>query len=37
VAGLFAGGGAGPLSRITGRIGAEDILDLVFASFCIGK
>ena len=25
------------LHRIAGRIGAEDILDLVFASFCIGK
>jgi tRNA modification GTPase len=25
------------LSRIAGRIGAEDVLDLVFASFCIGK
>ena len=25
------------LERITGRIGAEDILDLIFASFCIGK
>ena len=25
------------LERITGRIGAEDVLDLVFASFCIGK
>lgn len=28
---------AGALSRVTGRIGAEDVLDLVFASFCIGK
>lgn len=25
------------LDRITGRIGAEDVLDRVFASFCIGK
>jgi tRNA modification GTPase len=25
------------LMRVAGRIGAEDILDLVFASFCIGK
>ncbi|MFI4936692.1 MAG: tRNA uridine-5-carboxymethylaminomethyl(34) synthesis GTPase MnmE [Caulobacterales bacterium] len=25
------------LGRITGRIGAEDILDHIFASFCIGK
>ena len=25
------------LERITGRIGAEDILDVIFASFCIGK
>jgi tRNA modification GTPase len=25
------------LSRVTGRIGAEDVLDVVFASFCIGK
>ena len=25
------------LSRITGEVGAEDVLDLVFASFCIGK
>jgi tRNA modification GTPase len=25
------------LERITGRIGAEDVLDVVFASFCIGK
>ncbi len=25
------------LMRISGRIGAEDVLDLVFASFCIGK
>jgi tRNA modification GTPase len=28
---------ASALSRVTGRIGAEDVLDLVFASFCIGK
>jgi tRNA modification GTPase len=28
---------AGALSRVTGRIGTEDVLDLVFASFCIGK
>jgi tRNA modification GTPase len=25
------------LSRVTGRIGTEDILDVVFSSFCIGK
>jgi tRNA modification GTPase len=25
------------LERVTGHIGAEDILDLIFASFCIGK
>jgi tRNA modification GTPase len=25
------------LERITGRIGAEDVLDAVFGSFCIGK
>lgn len=25
------------LDRITGRIGSEDVLDRVFASFCIGK
>jgi tRNA modification GTPase len=25
------------LSRLAGRIGAEDVLDKVFASFCIGK
>jgi tRNA modification GTPase len=25
------------LGRVTGRIGAEDILDRIFASFCIGK
>jgi len=25
------------LGRVAGRIGAEDVLDLVFASFCIGK
>ena len=25
------------LERVTGRIGAEDVLDRVFASFCIGK
>lgn len=25
------------LARVTGRIGAEDILDVVFSSFCIGK
>ncbi len=25
------------LGRITGRVGAEDILDAVFAQFCIGK
>jgi tRNA modification GTPase len=25
------------LGRITGRVGVEDVLDLVFAEFCIGK
>ncbi len=25
------------MERITGRIGAEDVLDVVFGSFCIGK
>jgi len=25
------------LERVTGRIGAEDVLDVIFASFCIGK
>ena len=25
------------LARVTGRVGAEDVLDRVFASFCIGK
>jgi tRNA modification GTPase len=25
------------MERVTGRIGAEDVLDVVFASFCIGK
>ncbi|MBI1404844.1 MAG: tRNA uridine-5-carboxymethylaminomethyl(34) synthesis GTPase MnmE [Caulobacter sp.] len=25
------------LARVTGRIGADDILDVVFSSFCIGK
>jgi len=25
------------LERITGRIGSEDILDVIFSSFCIGK
>jgi tRNA modification GTPase len=25
------------LARVAGRIGAEDILDRIFASFCIGK
>jgi tRNA modification GTPase len=25
------------LERITGRIGAEDVLDVIFGSFCIGK
>lgn len=29
--------GASALSRVTGRIGADEVLDLVFASFCIGK
>jgi len=28
---------AGRLARLAGRIGAEDVLDQVFASFCIGK
>jgi tRNA modification GTPase len=25
------------LEQVTGRIGAEDVLDVIFASFCIGK
>ena len=25
------------IGRITGRVGVEDVLDAVFASFCIGK
>jgi tRNA modification GTPase len=25
------------LERVTGRIGVEDVLDVIFASFCIGK
>ncbi len=25
------------LERMVGRIGAEDVLDAVFASFCLGK
>jgi tRNA modification GTPase len=25
------------LQRVTGAVGAEDVLDKVFASFCIGK
>ncbi len=25
------------LGRITGRVGIEDILDVVFSEFCIGK
>ena len=25
------------LGRLTGRVGAEDILDRVFAEFCVGK
>jgi tRNA modification GTPase len=25
------------LDRITGRIGPEDVLDRIFATFCIGK
>ena len=25
------------LERLIGRIGAEDVLDAVFASFCLGK
>lgn len=29
--------GARALERVAGRIGAEDILDVIFASFCIGK
>ncbi|MFL1874060.1 tRNA uridine-5-carboxymethylaminomethyl(34) synthesis GTPase MnmE [Hansschlegelia beijingensis] len=28
---------AGELGRITGKVGVEDVLDRVFASFCIGK
>ena len=25
------------LGRITGRVGVEDVLDIVFRDFCIGK
>jgi len=25
------------LEQVTGRIGAEDVLDVIFGSFCIGK
>jgi tRNA U34 5-carboxymethylaminomethyl modifying GTPase MnmE/TrmE len=25
------------LDRLTGRIGVEDILDVIFRDFCIGK
>jgi tRNA modification GTPase len=25
------------LGRITGRVNAEDVLDLIFREFCIGK
>jgi tRNA modification GTPase len=25
------------IGRITGRVGAEDLLDRIFAKFCIGK
>jgi tRNA modification GTPase len=25
------------LERLTGRIGVEDILDVIFRDFCIGK
>ena len=25
------------IGRITGRVGIEDILDVVFSDFCIGK
>lgn len=28
---------AGHLGRVTGRIGVEDLLDVIFADFCIGK
>ncbi len=28
---------AGELGRITGKVGVEDVLDRLFASFCIGK
>jgi tRNA modification GTPase len=30
-------GAAHALGRLTGRIGAEDVLDAIFSSFCIGK
>lgn len=29
--------GLSSLGRITGRIGAEEILDVIFKDFCIGK
>jgi tRNA modification GTPase len=25
------------LGRLTGRVGVEDVLDIVFGDFCIGK
>lgn len=28
---------AGALGRITGRVGAEEVLDRIFATFCLGK
>ena len=28
---------AGAIGRITGAVGTEDVLDRIFATFCIGK
>lgn len=30
-------GAVGALGRLTGRVGVEDVLDIVFGDFCIGK